>query len=227
MHSLKSILCLVLAAGASTATAQVVKSYTFSNQTGTDANDFHVRFDRNASPPTPAPMRTSHSNDIQDNTGASRGNWDRPTTSGSNPPGNLSSNIVSYAGADPMVRNGDQIKITVPFPGPNAGRPTSATFTLNGLPIQGGRVLQIALNESFSQDAAGLCSLDLTADPGSTTYMASNIRLWTGLTASQMLDYDLLSPGSATMLGNVDKSTVWSARPGTHFITTSANDGAS
>ncbi len=197
-------LCMILASAAavSAASGQVIKSWTYANKTGTDANDFHIKFDTNASPPTPAPMRTSHSNDVQDNTGNSRGTWPRPTASGSNPGGNLTTNILDYAGATPMVRNGDQFKVTIPFPGRNPGKPNEVYFTLNGTRIAG-RVDQIALNESFNQDATGLCSLDLSSDPGSPAYTASNIRVWTGLTSSEMLDYDLLPTSSALSLGSV------------------------
>lgn len=203
------LLCVVagVAGAISPALGQVVKSYTYANKTGTDANDFHIRFDTNANPPTPPPMATSHSNSIQNAAGAGLGTFPRPAASGSNPGGGLNNNVLDYTGPTVSVANGQQLRITVPFPGRNAGRPTDAYFTLNGNRIVG-RVDRIALNESFSSDSTGVCSLDLAPDPDSAvaSAMLSNVQVWTGLTSDQMFDYANLSPGSAMSLGSVSVS---------------------
>jgi len=211
MGSFKSsVLCLILAAGASQ--AAVIKTWTYVNKTGTDANDFHIKFDRNASPPTVAPAPTNHSNSIQDPQGAARGTFPRPAASGSNPPGNLTTNMLDYTGPSAMVRNNDQLRITVPFPGQNPGRPTEVYFTLNGTRIAG-RVDQVSLNENLNMNGAGLCSLDLGLDAGMPTMTASNITVWTGLTDSQLDNYASLALGPGTSLGT---ATITSSTPA-HF----------
>ncbi len=207
MTTLKSRLAvLVLAAGAAAPAALAdLKSYTFVNRTGVDANDFHIRFDRNANPPTVAPAPTNHSNSIQDPNGGNRGTFPRPAASGSNPPGGLTTNQLDYTMPSATVRNNDSLTIVVPFPRfprPGFGTPQAYWFTLNGQQIAG-QVDRVAMLEDFRQDpVSGVVSLNLDAEAGAPAVQLSNIRVWTDLTEAQMDDYLNLSPGAATSLGS-------------------------